>query len=119
MEVTAMIKGLFEAIDEKNVASFCNFLSHDCTFRFGNGETVSGKENIEQYVSGFFDSIDGISPKINDAWDITDGKVCHGFVTYTRTDRSQLSVPFSTILKTGSSGINEYLIFADISQLYA
>lgn len=114
-----MIKGLFKAIDEKNAVSFVNFIAPECTFRFGNGEPVRGRKNIERYVSGFFDSIEGLSHEINDAWDVTDGKVCHGFVTYTRKDRSQLSVPFSTVLKTGETGINEYLIFADISQLYS
>lgn len=113
-----MIKGLFKAIDDKNAASFAKFLSHDCTFRFGNGAPVAGKENIRNYVSGFFDSIDGLSHNITDTWDLPDGKVCHGTVTYTRKDNSKLSVPFSTIVKGGDRGISEYLIFADISQLY-
>lgn len=114
-----MINGLFEAIDEKNVTSFCNFLAPDCIFRFGNGEAVSGRENIQNYVAGFFGSIDGLSHAITDKWSVPDGSICHGIVTYTRKDSSKLSVPFSTILKTGKSGINEYLIFADISMLYA
>lgn len=114
-----MINGLFEAIDEKNVTSFCNFLAPDCNFRFGNGEAVSGRENIQQYVSGFFDSIDGLSHAISELWEIPGGNVCHGTVTYTRKDSSELSVPFSTILKSSEAGINEYFIFADISQLYA
>ncbi len=114
-----MIKGLYEAIDEKNIAAFCNFLSADATFRFGNSDPVSGKENIRQYVAGFFESIKGLSHDINDTWDVPGGKICHGIVTYIRKDSSELSVPFSTILKTGDAGINEYLIFADISQLYS
>jgi hypothetical protein len=113
-----MIKGLFKAIDEKNAASFTAFLAPDCTFRFGNGEPVKGKENVTQYVAGFLDSIEGLSHDIADAWDVPEGKVCHGFVTYTRKDLSALRVPFATILKTGTAGISEYLIFADISQLY-
>jgi ketosteroid isomerase-like protein len=114
-----MIKGIYEAIDEKDVTSFCNFLTPDCTFRFGNSDSVSGRENVKQYVSGFFDSIEGLSHEIIDSWDVPDGKVCHGYVTYTRKDSSKLSVPFSTILKIDGAGVSEHLIFADISQLYA
>ena len=114
-----MIKGLYEAIDEKNVAAFCNFLSADATFRFGNADPVSGKENIRQYVAGFFDSIKGLSHDISDTWNVPGGNICHGIVTYVRQDNSELSVPFSTILKTGNTGIDECLIFADISRLYS
>ena len=43
--------------------------------------------------------------------------ICHGTVTYTRHDSSQLKVPFTNILKMDDKLIKEYLIYVDVSQL--
>ena len=113
-----MISELFAAIDEKDVERFLSFLAPDCVFRFGNLAAVKGREEIEGFVTGFFDSITSLSHQIEDSWDTSDGLICHGRVFYTRKDGSILSVPFANIFKLDGSGIAEYLIFADTSQLY-
>ena len=41
-----------------------------------------------------------------------------GFVTYTRTDSSTLTVPFCNVLNLVGDQIKEYLIFIDNSQLF-
>lgn len=109
---------LFTAIDIKDSGKFCSFLAPDCTFRFGNGPSVQGKENIEEYVTGFFDSIKTLSHQITETWDIPGGRVCHGIVSYTRKNDTVLTVPFANIFRHDGNGIEEYLIFADTSQLY-
>lgn len=113
-----MISELFRAIDGKDPGKFTSFLSQDCTFKFGNLPMVSGKEDIQKFVAGFFDSIDSLSHDIEDSWNIPGGLICHGHVSYTRKDGSMLTVPFANIFKLGSGGISEYLIFADTSLLY-
>ena len=113
-----MIAGLFEAIDNKDTDKFVSFLAPDCVFRFGNEPEVMGLNEIERCVGGFLDSIRGLSHQLIEIWDIPDGKVCHGIVSYTRNDGTVLTVPFSNIFKINSQGIIEYLIFADTSRLY-
>ncbi|UCB54900.1 MAG: nuclear transport factor 2 family protein [Thiotrichales bacterium] len=113
-----MISDLFAAIDGKDVKNFLTFLSSDCVFRFGNLPAVKGREEIRNFVTGFFDSIDSLSHEIEQSWDTPDGLVCHGRVSYTRKDGSVLTVPFANIFKLDNSGIAEYLVFADTSQLY-
>ena len=110
---------LFTSIDEKNVEKFLSFLSDDCSFRFGNLPAVQGINGISEFVGGFFGSIESLKHDISDIWVIAGGAVCHGIVTYTRHDNSVLSVPFSNIFKSDNGKVNEYLIFADTSQLYA
>ena len=113
-----MISELFGAIDDKDPGKFTSFLSQDCTFKFGNLPEISGKEDIQKFVAGFFDSIDSLSHDIVDSWSIPDGLICHGHVSYTRKDGSMLTVPFANIFKLGSTGIYEYQVFADTSLLY-
>ena len=113
-----MIKELFLAIDAKDSTAFASFLAPDCRFRFGNLPVVAGAANIEDFVAGFFASLPALCHEVEASWSVPDGVVCHGQVTYTRQDGSTLSVPFANILKLGPAGIDEYLIFADTSQLY-
>ncbi len=119
MQHNSIIESLFAVIDEKNTHQFVRFLDDNCSFRFGNMPTVSGINNIEDFVGGFFDSIHSLKHDIEDLWDIPDGIVCHGSVSYTRHDKSVLTVPFSNIFKIKDEKIYAYLIFADTSQLYS
>jgi len=110
---------LLASVDEKNTEKFSSFLSDDCSFSFGNLSAVQGVDGISEFVGGFFDSIESLKHDISDIWTIPGGAVCHGMVSYVRHDKSVLSLPFSNILKIDNGKINEYLIFADTSQLYA
>lgn len=110
---------LFSSIDDKNVEKFSSFLSEDCSFRFGNLPAVHGVDGISEFVDGFFKSIETLKHDILDIWTVPGGAICHGMVTYTRHDKSILSVPFSNIFKIDNGKVCEYLIFADTSQLYA
>lgn len=112
------IAELFASIDAKEIRKFTSFLAEECTFRFGNLPEVQGVDAIGQFVGGFFDSIDSLSHDLSDIWLVPDGAICHGIVSYTRHDKSVLTVPFSNILKINNDGIYDYLIFADTSQLY-
>ena len=113
-----MIDKLFLAIDGKDAVKFASFLSKGCHFRFGNLPEVTGADNIQAFVGGFFESIDSLAHAIEESWNVPDGLICHGQVTYTRKDGSSLTVPFANIFKLDSTGICEYLIFADTSELY-
>lgn len=114
-----MITELFAAIDNKDAVRFATFLSGDCVFKFGNMPEVIGRQAIQGFVAGFFDSIASISHEIKATWNVPDGVICHGQVKYVRRDGSVLSVPFANVLKMGSQHIDEYLIFADTSKLYS
>lgn len=109
---------LFDAIDAQDVQRFMSFLAPDCRFRFGNLAPVVGRAEVEEFVSGFFASIDSLAHRVVDSWDVPDGLICHGIVSYTRHDQSVLTVPFANVLKTTADGVSDYLIFADTSALF-
>ena len=70
------------------------------------------------YIQRFFNSIKTLEHSVNDVWHTDDAIVSHGIVTYTRHDDSTLTVPFANIFKMKGERIKDYLIFADISELY-
>lgn len=115
-----MLKALFNAIDSKDSGTFAQFISEHGTFRFGNMPAVTGRDNIEQFVDQFFSGIHAISHHISESWQTPGCVICHGSVTYIRHDQSELTVPFSNILKVDNDDkISDYLIFADVSALFA
>lgn len=80
---------------------------------------VHGVEAVSEFVGGFFASIESLKHELSDVWSVPGGVVCHGIVTYTRHDKSELTIPFSNIFKVEDGKVHGYQIFADTSQLYA
>ncbi len=113
-----LIAELFFAIDDRDAYRFSEFLSQDCLFRFGNGQSITGKNAVHDVVESFFHSIAALSHEITEFIETENQVVCHGLVTYTRLDNSVLTVPFANIFKMTQHKITEYLIFVDISNLY-
>jgi len=110
---------LFAAIDGKNVERFLGFLADDARFRFGNIPACQGKHAIGAAVNGFFDSIDACHHEVLGSWSPSDSVICHGQVTYTRRDQKRVTVPFANVLMLRGGLIRDYLIFVDVSPLYA
>lgn len=108
---------LFASIDEKNIEKFSSFLLENCSFQFGNMPEVHGVDAINEFVGGFFSSIESLKHDLSDIWSVPGGVVCHGIVSYTRHDKSVLTVPFSNIFKIDDGKVCGYQIFADTSQL--
>ena len=118
-QVLHWLADLFAAIDGKNVERFLGFLADDARFRFGNIPASQGKQAIGAAVSGFFDSIDACHHEVVGSWTQPDSLICHGQVTYTRRDHSRVTVPFANVLMLRGGLIRDYLIFVDVSPLYA
>lgn len=113
------IAGLFQAIDARDVEAFCGYLSEDAVFRFGNAPAVQGREAIREAVGGFFGAIAGLRHTVAESWMTEEAVICHGSVTYTRHDGSELTVPFADIFKMEGELIHDYLIYIDASALFA
>jgi limonene-1,2-epoxide hydrolase len=119
MSDVSWVNRLFQSIDNKDTESFITFIADDIFFRFGNAEPIHGKNNVDNVIKGFFESIKALQHDISETWSQDDTVICHGFVTYTRHDSSTLTVPFANIFKMDGTVITEYLIYVDISELYS
>ena len=62
------LKELFNAIDKSDAETFTNFLTKDARFKFGNAETILGKDNIEDVVDQFFSAIKKTEHTLENTW---------------------------------------------------
>ncbi len=112
-------KKLFEAIDGMDANLFASFLTEDVVFRFGNFPVVRGKEDVKTTVEQFFSSINGLSHKISRTTEKGNSLIIEGDVTYTRKDNSKVIIPFANIFDVRDKKVAIYLIYIDISPLFA
>jgi len=112
------IQDLFDAIDGFDTKKFASYLDEDANFRFANIPVVSGKNNIFDFVAGFFQGIKGIAHKNLETWELEGIRFVNGTVTYTRHDNSTLMVDFSNTFRLNGNKIKEYRIFIDNSELF-
>jgi ketosteroid isomerase-like protein len=113
------LSDLFEAIDRMDSGGFVQFLADYATFQFGNAQPVKGKENIRDAVAGFFSSIKGISHKLLGTWQVDDVVFLQGEVSYTRKDSRTVTIPFFNLFKMNGPLVSKYIIYIDVSPLYA
>lgn len=119
MTIPQWIHQLFTTIDGRDAQQFVTFLTEDARFRFGNAPEVRGRVQIQEAVAGFFGTIQGLQHRIINTWIHPDTVICQGEVTYTRLDGSQLTLPFTNIFGLAGKHVAEYLIYMDITPLYA
>lgn len=113
------VRDLLRCVDAKDSDGWLEFLAPDACFRFGNGAVVEGKSAIREAVTGFFTSISSLRHELAETWSHPDSVICRGEVTYTKLDGSTLTIPFVNVLKLDGSLIDDYLIYADTSELYS
>jgi SnoaL-like domain len=119
MQTKTWLTDLFKSIDTMNTQSFAKNLSDNVIFRFGNAPAIQGRNAVLDTVDSFFKSIRGLHHEIAQSWIQADSVICHGMVTYTRHDGSTLAVPFANIFRLSGKLVSHYLIFVDVSALYA
>ena len=97
---------------------FASVFADNGSFKFGNGETVTGKDAVREYVAGLISSLNDLSHRIQAITTNGDSLMCRGEVTYTRKDSSKLPIPFANYFKLQNGLASEYQVYADISALY-
>ena len=119
MNTPSWVPKLFQSIDAMDTGTFLTFLTKDSQFRFGNAPASFGKPAIRQGVDGFFSSIKALKHRLLNTWTLPDTVICQGEVTYTRHDNSQITLPFVNVYGTKGDLVKDYLVYIDITPLYA
>ena len=109
---------LFASIDAMDTESFLGFISQDARFRFGSAPPVTGHDAIRDAVGGFFASIAGLSHAQKRVVASGGAIVIEGEVTYTRHDKSKITLPFVNVLEVANDLVVDYKIYIDIGPLY-
>jgi ketosteroid isomerase-like protein len=120
MSLPEVVHRVFEAVDAKDAARFVTFLTPDAVFRYGNAPPLVGRDATRQAVAQFFDAVKALRHDLLETWTQGEMIFCKGEVTYTRHDGSGVGpLPFFNLFKMQGDRIAEYLIYVDISPLFA
>jgi ketosteroid isomerase-like protein len=120
MHMPATIREVLQAVDAKDAPRFASHLTPDAIFRYANAPVVTGPEAIREAVAQFFGAIQSLRHDVLGVWTVDDLVFCKGEVNYTRHDGSKAGpFPFLNLFKMRGDKIAEYLIYVDISPLFA
>ncbi|MBK8981145.1 MAG: nuclear transport factor 2 family protein [Ignavibacteria bacterium] len=119
MPRTELIQRVMDSIDKMDAKTFSEFITEDGVFKYANNEPVKGRENIKNYVDGFFKMIRSGKHNIINLWDNGDSIVWQGEVTYTRHDEKEMTFPFVNVFYMKGDMITDYLIHIDNTPLFA
>ena len=110
---------LFEDIDSMEPDRFAVHLADDVAFRFGNADTVHGRDAVRDVWAGFCASVAGVSHEVVEQFESGDAVIAESFVTYTKQDGEKVTVPVVTIYRSGGELIDDYRVFIDLAPLFA
>ena len=104
---------LFAAIDRKDAAGFASFLTEDAVFRMGSNPPVRGRRAAQDFVAGFFLTIEGSRHTGLREYEAGDGLFLEGTVDYALPNGRSVAVPFLNRLRLEGGLAAEYLIYLD------
>jgi ketosteroid isomerase-like protein len=110
-------EGIFRAVDGKDAAGFCAYLTDDATFRWGAQQPVTGNAAVQDYVNAFLDMFDGTRHQLIETLEADDVRVVRGEVTYLMKDGREIPTPFCNVFHMEGDRIRDYLIHIDPSPL--
>jgi hypothetical protein len=119
METRKWLEEIGKSIDSMDADKFVEFLTDDCTFRFGNQPAVDGKSATRDYVAAFFTMIGGCKHSVVNYWAGENSIVWEGNVLYTRLDGNQVTVNFVNVFYMRGELVKDYLIYIDNAPLFA
>src|SRR5687768_12174979 len=117
--MTDWIQRVYKTVDAKDIESYVQFFTEDCTFRFGNNPAVHGKDGIRQALQQFFPAIKALQHQNVATWNPPGFEMVEAMVTYARHDGSKVTVPAVTIYRMDGSLAKDCRIFVDLAPLWA
>lgn len=117
MATKIALSELLAAIDAQDAGEFASFLTEDVVFRYGSSAPVRGRQAVQDYVAGFFGSLDSLSHRLLAEWESGDAVICEGEATYTLPGGKDVTVPFVNVLGMENNKIKEYKIYVDPTPL--
>jgi ketosteroid isomerase-like protein len=120
MQMPATIREVFQAVDAKDASRFASYLTPDAIFRYANASLVTGPDAIRKAVAQFFEAVQSLRHDLLAVWTQDDMVFCKGEVRYVRHDGSKAGpFPFFNLFRMRGEKIAEYLIYVDITPLFA
>jgi hypothetical protein len=123
-DATTWARDLYDKhVDRKDAAGFAAAFTEDGTVRFGNNDTLHGRQAIEQAIAGFFTAMKALKHETKKVTVHDNMMFLEAFVTYDRHDGKKVTVPAMTVYEmadtpTGKKA-KECRIYVDLAPLFA
>jgi ketosteroid isomerase-like protein len=119
MNTDEFVRDYWQSIDALDMDRFLAFFAPDCTMGFGSYPLVHGLSGVRGMIAPVFAGVAGMRHQRLGLWSHEDATVARGEVTYTRHDRSTVTIPFMTHFEFAEGRIRSTHVYIDIAPLYA
>lgn len=114
-----LISRYYAAVDAMDVEKFAALHTEDTRLRFGNAETIVGRDAAVQGIVDFWGAIKGLHHNFVQTWDEGDVEIVEALVDYTRHDGKVVTVPATSILRKRGDLVQDLRIYIDIAPVFA
>src|SRR5260370_11811965 len=94
------VKRYYSVVDSMNVEEFTALHTEDVRLRFGNAETVVGRDAVVQGIADFWGAIKGLRHNFVQTWDDGDVEIVEALIHYTPHSSHLLPLPSPPIFRT-------------------
>src|SRR2546428_13896891 len=91
------VKHYYAVVDSMDIEKFGPLHTEDVHLRFGNAETVVGRDAVVRDIADFWGAIKGLRHNFVQTWEEGDVKIVEALIDYTRHDGTVLPVPCTLI----------------------
>jgi hypothetical protein len=111
---------MFADIERMDARAWAEYLAPDAVMRIGNDDPIYGRDGCRAAVESFYARIDGLRYDLVELWEHGEATIVEASVTYTRTDRREVTLPVVTIYRTDANDlIADYRVYTDIAPVFA
>jgi limonene-1,2-epoxide hydrolase len=119
MNVDEFVRDYWLSIDALDMDRFLSFFAPSCTMGFASYPLVHGLEGVRAMIGPVFAGVAGMRHQRLGLWVHDDATVARGEVTYTRHDRSTVTIPFMTYFQFAEGRIRSTHVYIDVAPLHA
>lgn len=116
--MTHDVAAAFASIDTFDPEKFVAHLTPDVAFRFGNADTIKGREAVAEAVSGFFGTIDGLTHHLLHVYEDGDTVIAKIDCEYLLKNGRRVTVPNADILVYDGDLVSDWQIYIDLAPLF-
>ena len=114
-----LVKRYYSVVDSMNVEEFTALHTEDVRLRFGNAQTIVGRDAVVHGISDFWGAIKGLRHNFVQTWDEGDVEIVEVLVDYTRHDGKVVTVPCTSILRKRGDLVQDLRIYMDVAPVFA
>jgi len=117
-----LIRALFAALDRGDIPTLSSYLHDDVVVILSNQEPICGAAAFAELYEQVSGALAGLRHEIHDVWRATEDPavwIVRMTVHYTRLDGTTVSLPCCNVFRFAEDLVSEYLVFMDMTPVFA